>query len=43
MSRYLIQRDNRSQLYPYRVVSTSGTCLAYFVTQGEAVRYCEAN
>jgi hypothetical protein len=40
---YLIQWDNRSKRYPYRVITKSGTPCAYFLSFDDAVAYCEAN
>lgn len=37
---YLIQWDNRSKGFPFRVVTVSGTCLAYFKTQADAEAFC---
>ena len=38
---YLIQWDNRSKRYPFRVVTFSGVCLAYFRHQRDAVAFCD--
>ena len=40
-ARYLIQWDNRSTWWPFRVVTLSGCCLAYFRSFADAVRFCE--
>ena len=39
-ARYLIQWDNASKAYPYRVLTMSGTCLAYFRNQRDAEAFC---
>ena len=40
-SRFLIQWDNRSMRWPFRVVTLAGDCLAYFRSMADAVAYCE--
>ena len=41
-AQFLIQWDNSSKRFPYRVLTISGQCLAYFVSQGDAVLFCGA-
>jgi hypothetical protein len=38
--RYLIQWDNASKRFPYRVLTTAGECLAYFRNQKDAEAFC---
>lgn len=40
--KYLVQWDNRSKAFPFRVVSMSGVCYAYFKTSRDAGAWCEA-
>ena len=37
---YLIQWDNASKRFPYRVLTMSGTCLAYFKNRRDAEAFC---
>jgi hypothetical protein len=39
-AKFLIQWDNASKRYPYRVLTISGTCLAYFRNQKDAEAFC---
>jgi len=39
--KYLIQ-DECSNKYGFRVVTTSGRCLAYFLNRNDAIKFCEA-
>lgn len=36
----LIQWDNRSKQYPWRVVTLAGECLAYFRDARDAIAFC---
>lgn len=37
---YLIQWDNASKAFPYRVLTIGGECLAYFKHQRDAEAFC---
>ena len=39
-AQYLIQWDNRSKRFPFRVVTVSGICLAYFKDRRDAEAFC---
>ena len=41
MTRYLIQWDNASKRYPFRVVTTAGEGCGYFRTVADAATFCE--
>jgi hypothetical protein len=38
--RYLIQWDTASKRFPFRVLTVSGECLAYFRTASDAREFC---
>ena len=37
---YLIQWDNASKAFPYRVLTLSGRCIGYFRNRADAINYC---
>jgi hypothetical protein len=39
-TKYLIQWDNASKRFPYRVLTLSGNCLGYFRTSRDAEAFC---
>jgi hypothetical protein len=40
--KYIIQWDNASKRFPYRVLTMSGQSCGYFRTLGDAADYCES-
>ena len=38
---YLIQEEYNHKKYGFRVVTTSGRCLAHFIHKNDAIKFCE--